>query len=225
MGVSITAFNNGDVMDPAVTTTNFTTIRNWLNGGIVTADIADGTIPTRAFRKLDHYAAGSKRSTGVTGTTTRAAVSDDPVSRIYCTVDSHGLAQWEDVATMKARFVAEDAGNVEVVFEWWAWAIQSDQAQCEALATCEWRFVFNGTDITAAHRTLRDAGTEAGAGTGGGPYAYAARNFQMILQRPVSVGVNSVGLQVKCNALAARTNYALIIVGARQRHLEYWRAP
>ena len=222
MGISITAFNNGDVMDPAVTTTNFTTIRNWLNGGIVAGDIPNNTVPTRAFRKLEHNTGTNPRTEGVTGKTMRSTVSSDPVERVYCTVDSHGVAVWETVATMSHYFYVEDGGYVEGVWEWWAWAIQSDQTAPEQFQTCEFRITLNGTDITATHRELRDAGHDATA-QDSGQFVYAARNFQSIFQRSVSAGWNSARLQVKINSLASRTKYALIIIGARQKHLEYWR--
>lgn len=228
MGVSLTTFSNGDVMDPAAVTTNFETLRNWMNGGITTADIATGTVPSRAFRRLDHFGAVNKRSTGVSGTTLRDSVSDDPIARVYATGDSHGPGQWEDIATMQHRIYCEDDGYVEGVWEWWCWQIQSDYVDvAEEYKACEWRILFNDTDLTAAHRELYDAGHSDPTGTDGGQFLYPARNLQVVFQRPVLSGWNNIKLQVKVNNLgsgtADRPHYGLIIIGARQKHLEYWR--
>lgn len=219
MGITLTAFSDGTVMDPSAVMTMFTTIRDWQNGQIVAGDILASSIPTRAFRRMEHYPDWSR---GLTGSTTGATTSTDPSRRTYATVDSHGLTTWSDLSTMQRKILAEDDGTIEVVFEWWAWATQSDQTNPEALNACDFRLSINGTGIADSEVTLFDCGTDATA-TAGGPFNYPARNFQAIYQGSVSAGWNTATLQVKFPVMGARTNYALVMVGARNLTMEYWR--
>lgn len=240
MGVTLTAFANGATMDPAVVTSNITTIADWLDGQIVTADIATGSIPTRAFAKLDHYASFDQRShlsrtVGVTGKTYRGAISDDPAERVYATIDSHGT-MWEEIATMAVRFYAEESGRVEGVFEWWAWATQSDRtypnppgtvANPETIRQCDFRLALDGSAVPGTNRGLWDASSDGATSSDGGPYCYPARNFQAIVSANVSAGWHVLRLQVNHVDQAAagltRAAQSLVIIGARNRHLEYWR--
>ena len=219
MGVTLTTLSDGTVMDAAAAMTMFTTVRDWQNGQIVAGDIVNSTVPTRAFRRMEFY---PDRSRGVTGGSSSATVDTDPSSRVYATVDSHGLTTWSDLSTMWRKVYCEDDSRVEVVFEWWAWAIQSDQSNPEALNACDFRLMVNGVAVADSEVTLFDCGTDATA-TLGGPFNYPARNFQAIYQGQVSAGWCTAKLQVKFPSLGARTNYALVMIGANNLHLEHWR--
>lgn len=232
MGITLTALADGTVMDASVVTARFTTIQTWQNGGIVTADIAQGTIPSRAFRRIDQY---PLRSAGVTGGCHRETVTDDPLSRAYATMDSHGTLIWQDVSCMEAILYAEDAGKIEVVFEWWAWATQSDRTPAtvpagpEAFKSVDFRLAVNGTGQADTVISLQDAGTDPVGSSDGGPFCYPARNFQALYSGSVTPGVTAVTLQVRiedhgtATATSDRNKYSLNIIGARQPHLEYWR--
>lgn len=228
MGVTVTAFTNGTTMVSADVTANFNAIVSWLNGGIVTSDINVGTLPTRVFRSIESRIDTPANSRGPTGKTTRFTVDTAPQKRTYATADSHGDS-YEEVATMGTMFYAEDAGNIEVVFEWWTWAIQSDQTNPEVIRQGDWRVSLNGVGIDATIRSLHDSGHDSNTGSGagfsdGGQFVYPARNFQALFQRPVSAGWNKIALHINCVAYnTARAQQALVIVGARNRHLEYWR--
>lgn len=226
MGITLTALADGTVMDASVVTARFTTIQTWQNGNIATGDITNASIPTRAFRRAEHYLSVQPRSRAVTGGCTRETTSPDPLSRSYANVDSHGNTVWADISTMASKFYAEDAGTVEVVYEWWSWATQSDQVNPEALNTADFRLVIAGTAVADSEVTLFDAGTDAGA-TDGGVFNYPARNFEAIAQRSVTPGWVTVKLQVRIATQGAaganRGRYALVMVGARNKHVEYWR--
>lgn len=227
MGFVLTAFVNGTVMNAATLTTNIQTIRNWLNGGIATGDIVNGSVKARHLRALEHYLSGTAnpRSDGVTGTTLRRAYTSDPAARAYVTPDSHGIGIWEDVSTCAHRWYARDSGIAECVFEFWAWAIQSDETTPEAKNICDFRLKLNGTAVTATEITLFDAGSDA-TGTDSGPFSYCARNLPFLFQRSISAGWNNVKLQVKVanqgTAAADIPGYCLVIIGARNLHVEYW---
>jgi hypothetical protein len=219
MGVTIATFFDGTVMEASAIMTMFTTIRDWQNGQIVAGDIVASSVPTRAFRRMEFY---PDRSRALTGGTSSATVTTDPSSRTYATVDSHGQEVWADVSTLWRKILCEDDGTVEVVFEWWAWAIQSDQVNPEALNACDFRLVVGGTAVTDSQVTLFDCGTDATA-TLGGPFNYPARNFQAITQASVTAGWVTAKVQVKFPTYATRTNYSLVIIGAHNKHMEYWR--
>lgn len=220
MGITLTTLSDGTVMDASAAMTMFTTIRDWQNGQIVAGDIVNSTVPTRAFRRREHYL---DRSRGITGTTSSATTGPDPSSRAYVTVDSHGLGVWSDISTMWRKVYAEDDSKVEVVFEWWAWAIQSGFTTPEGLNNaCDFRLMVQGTAVADSEVTLFDCGTDATA-TLGGPFNYPARNFQAIYQGNISAGWCTAKLQVKFPTLAARADYALVMIGANNLHLEHWR--
>lgn len=227
MGFTVTAFVDGQVMSATTMTQNLNNIRNWLNGGIVTTDIVNNTVTARTIRKLDHFTSPNAHTEGVTGATHRGTVSTDPVKRVYATTDSHG-GMWEDVSTMCVQFYAPDPGNFEAVFEWWAWAPRSDQVAPEVFDQCDFRLSVQGSGIDATRRSLRDAGYDATA-SDGGYFTYPARNFQALVQRPVSVGATgwwAVRLQVNMVNFGSGANHsrsALVIIGARNKHVEYWR--
>jgi hypothetical protein len=227
MGFVLTAFVNGTVMNAATLTANITTIKNWLNGGIATGDIVNGSVKARHLRALEHYLSGTAnpRSDGVTGTTLRRAYTSDPAARAYVTPDSHGIGIWEDVSTCAHRWYARDSGIAECVFEFWAWAIQSDETTPEAKNICDFRLKLNGTAVTATEITLFDAGQDSTA-QDSGPFSYCARNLPFLFQRSISAGWNNVKLQVKVanqgTAAADIPGYCLVIIGARNLHVEYW---
>lgn len=227
MGFVLTAFVNGTVMNAATLTANIQTIRNWLNGGIATGDIVNGSVKARHLRALEHYLSGTAnpRSDGVTGTTLRRAYTSDPAARAYVTPDSHGIGIWEDVSTCAHRWYARDSGIAECVFEFWAWAIQSDETTPEAKNICDFRLKLNGTAVNATEITLFDAGQDATA-QDSGPFSYCARNLPFLFQRSISAGWNNVKLQVKVanqgTAAADIPGYCLVIIGARNLHVEYW---
>lgn len=227
MGFVLTAFVDGTVMNAATLTANITTIKNWLNGGIATGDIVNGSVRARHLRALEHYLSGTAnpRSDGVTGTTLRRAYTSDPAARAYVTPDSHGIGIWEDVSTCAHRWYARDSGIAECVFEFWAWAIQSDETTPEAKNICDFRLKLNGTAVTATEITLFDAGSDSTA-TDSGPFSYCARNLPFLFQRSISAGWNNVKLQVKVanqgTAAADIPGYCLVIIGARNLHVEYW---
>lgn len=227
MGFVLTAFVDGTVMNAATLTANITTIKNWLNGGIASGDIVNGSVKARHLRALEHYLSGTAnpRSDGVTGTTLRRSYTSDPAARVYVTPDSHGIGIWEDVSTCAHRWYARDSGIAECVFEFWAWAIQSDETTPEAKNICDFRLKLNGTAVTATEITLFDAGSDA-TGTDSGPFSYCARNLPFLFQRSISAGWNNVKLQVKVanqgTAAADIPGYCLVIIGARNLHVEYW---
>lgn len=227
MGVTFIPFNNGDVMNAAALRSNINALRAWLAGGIITSDIADASVQTRHLRRLDHYATiENARSTGTSGTTLRGVVDTDPMKRIYATVDSHGDANWTDLAGTQRRIYCPSAGTVEVVVDLWAWAIQSDQTTPEAFDAATFRLALGPSGVAASQRTLLDAGHDPAA-NGAGQYAYSARNLPMIFQRNVSAGWNNLRVQVKVadhgsDPLLDRPKYSLIIIGARNFHVEYW---
>lgn len=224
MGLTVTAFVDGDVMSSATMTQNLNAIRNWMNGGIATGDIIANTVTARTIRKLEHRSYPMAFTTGVTGQTHRSTVSTDATRRVYATIDSHGDT-WEDVSTMCVQFYAPDAGRMESVFEWWCWAPRSDQVAPELYDQCTFRLSFSGTAIDATRRSLRDAGYDATA-SDGGYFTYPARNFQALVQRPINVGGTgwqSVRLQINVVKTVARASAGLIIIGARNKHVEYWR--
>lgn len=227
MGFVLTAFVDGTVMNAATLTANITTIKNWLNGGIASGDIVNGSVKARHLRALEHYLSGTAnpRSDGVTGTTLRRSYTSDPAARVYVTPDSHGIGIWEDVSTCAHRWYARDSGIAECVFEFWAWAIQSDETTPEAKNICDFRLKLNGTAVTATEITLFDAGSDATA-TDSGPFSYCARNLPFLFQRSISAGWNNVKLQVKVanqgTAAADIPGYCLVIIGARNLHVEYW---
>ena len=227
MGFVLTAFVDGTVMNAATLTTNITTIKNWLNGGIASGDIVNGSVKARHLRALEHYLSGTAnpRSDGVTGTTLRRSYTSDPAARVYVTPDSHGIGIWEDVSTCAHRWYARDSGIAECVFEFWAWAIQSDETTPEAKNICDFRLKLNGTAVTATEITLFDAGSDATA-TDSGPFSYCARNLPFLFQRSISAGWNNVKLQVNVatqgTAAADIPGYCLVIIGARNLHVEYW---
>lgn len=227
MGFVLTAFVNGTVMNAATLTANIQTIRNWLNGGIASGDIVNGSVKARHLRALEHYLSGTAnpRSDGVTGTTLRRAYTSDPAARAYVTPDSHGIGIWEDVSTCAHRWYARDSGIAECVFEFWTWAIQSDETTPEAKNICDFRLKLNGTAVTATEITLFDAGSDA-TGTDSGPFSYCARNLPFLFQRSISAGWNNVKLQVNVanqgTAAADIPGYCLVIIGARNLHVEYW---
>ena len=229
MGLTVTAFVDGDVMSSATMTQNLNAIRNWMNGGIATGDIIANTVTARTIRKVEHRLSPTQYTKAVTGQTHRSTVSTNATRRVHVTIDSHGNA-WEDVSTMCVQFYAPDAGRMEAVFEWWCWAPRSSNAASsstvEAFDQCTFRLIFSGTAIDATRRTLCDAGFDASAVTDGGYHVYPARNFQALVQRPINVGGTgwqSVRLQVNVVQTAARTAAGLIIIGARNKHVEYWR--
>lgn len=228
MGISITGFVDGSVMSSATTMSNFTTVRDWMNGGLVTGDLNTGAIQTRHFRKLEHYTKPNPRTTGVTGTTLRGAVSDDRVERVYLTCDSHGAGVWSDVGVLDHRFYVPDSdtGQVEAVWEWWSWSAQSALTTIETGIRVTYRLSFNGSEVAATYRNLWDSGYDATA-QDSGPFIYPARNHQAIFTASTISGWNQVKLQAKVTDLttAARANFTLIIIGARQKHLEFWRNP
>lgn len=227
MGFVLTAFVDGTVMNAATLTANITTIKNWLNGGIASGDIVNGSVKARHLRALEHYLSGTAnpRSDGVTGTTLRRAYTSDPAARVYVTPDSHGIGIWEDVSTCAHRWYARDSGIAECVFEFWAWAIQSDETTPEAKNICDFRLKLNGTAVTATEITLFDAGSDSTA-TDSGPFSYCARNLPFLFQRSISAGWNNVKLQVNVatqgTAAADIPGYCLVIIGARNLHVEYW---
>lgn len=227
MGFVLTAFVDGTVMNAATLTANITTIKNWLNGGIASGDIVNGSVKARHLRALEHYLSGTAnpRSDGVTGTTLRRSYTSDPAARVYVTPDSHGIGIWEDVSTCAHRWYARDSGIAECVFEFWAWAIQSDETTPEAKNICDFRLKLNGTAVTATEITLFDAGSDATA-TDSGPFSYCARNLPFLFQRSISAGWNNVKLQVNVatqgTAAADIPGYCLVIIGARNLHVEYW---
>lgn len=227
MGFVLTAFVDGTVMNAATLTANITTIKNWLNGGIASGDIVNGSVKARHLRALEHYLSGTAnpRSDGVTGTTMRRAYTSDPAARVYVTPDSHGIGIWEDVSTCAHRWYARDSGIAECVFEFWAWAIQSDETTPEAKNICDFRLKLNGTAVTATEITLFDAGSDSTA-TDSGPFSYCARNLPFLFQRSISAGWNNVKLQVNVatqgTAAADIPGYCLVIIGARNLHVEYW---
>lgn len=227
MGFVLTAFVDGTVMNAATLTANITTIKNWLNGGIASGDIVNGSVKARHLRALEHYLSGTAnpRSDGVTGTTLRRAYTSDPAARAYVTPDSHGIGIWEDVSTCAHRWYARDSGIAECVFEFWAWAIQSDETTPEAKNICDFRLKLNGTAVTATEITLFDAGSDSTA-TDSGPFSYCARNLPFLFQRSISAGWNNVKLQVNVanqgTAAADIPGYCLVIIGARNLHVEYW---
>lgn len=227
MGFVLTAFVNGTVMNAATLTANITTIKNWLNGGIATGDIVNGSVKARHLRALEHYLSGTAnpRSDGVTGTTLRRSYTSDPAARVYVTPDSHGIGIWEDVSTCAHRWYARDSGIAECVFEFWTWAIQSDETTPEAKNICDFRLKLNGTAVTATEITLFDAGSDATA-TDSGPFSYCARNLPFLFQRSISAGWNNVKLQVNVanhgTAAADIPGYCLVIIGARNLHVEDW---
>lgn len=227
MGFVLTAFVDGTVMNAATLTANITTIKNWLNGGIASGDIVNGSVKARHLRALEHYLSGTAnpRSDGVTGTTMRRAYTSDPAARVYVTPDSHGIGIWEDVSTCAHRWYARDSGIAECVFEFWAWAIQSDETTPEAKNICDFRLKLNGTAVTATEITLFDAGSDSTA-TDSGPFLYCARNLPFLFQRSISAGWNNVKLQVNVatqgTAAADIPGYCLVIIGARNLHVEYW---
>lgn len=225
MGLVVTAFTNGTPMNPATVIANCLAIRNWMNGGIVTADIINASVTSRMFRKMDHYGPPLDRSVGVTGSTLRSTVMSDVASRTYATADSHG-GQWEEISTMGEHFYCPDAGTIEVVFEYWAWATQSDRGGPEELAQCDFRLSLDGAAIPATTRTLFDAGFDHDLVSDCGYFAYTARNFQALLQRPVAAGWHNLNLTVNMVVQAAgvdRDKQSLIVIGARNKHIEYWR--
>ena len=244
MGFVLTAFVDGTVMNAATLTANITTIKNWLNGGIASGDIVNGSVKARHLRALEHYlgnvaltngsggstspisgGTANPRSDGVTGTTLRRSYTSDPAARVYVTPDSHGIGIWEDVSTCAHRWYARDSGIAECVFEFWAWAIQSDETTPEAKNICDFRLKLNGTAVTATEITLFDAGSDATA-TDSGPFSYCARNLPFLFQRSISAGWNNVKLQVNVatqgTAAADIPGYCLVIIGARNLHVEYW---
>lgn len=233
MGVTLTAFVDGTTMSALAVNTNMLAIRNWLNGNIATTDLVDDTIPTRAFRRMDHIRgidnrSQLQRSVGVTGSTVRGTQTSNVTSRAYACLDSHGIAAWDQVGTMATLVRAEDAGKIETVFEWWCWQIQSAQTTIETLNAADFRLAVNGVGISSTVHTLFDSATDPAGSSSGGPYNYPARNFQALWQQSVNAGWVNVELQIKIadhgtTAANRADNYGLVIVGARNRHVEYWR--
>lgn len=230
MGLTVTAFVDGDVMSSATMTQNLNAIRNWMNGGIATGDIIANTVTARTIRKVEHHVYPTGYTSGVTGQTHRSTVSTDPTRRVHINIDSHGDA-WEDVSTMCVQFYAPDAGHMEAVFHWWCWAPRSTDVASdntvEAFDQGTFRLVFSGTGVDATRRTISDTGFDPSTSvTDSGYHIYPARNFQALVQRPINVGGTgwqSVRLQVNVVKTAARTAAGLIIIGARNKHVEYWR--
>ena len=230
MGFTVTAFVDGQVMSATTMTQNLNNIRNWLNGGITTADIVNNTVAAKAIKKLEHRLSPTRYTKGVTGQTHRSTVSTDATRRVHVNIDSHGDV-WEDVATMCVQFYAPDAGHMEGVFEWWCWAPRSTDVASdntvEAFDQCTFRLTYSGSAVDATRRTLSDPGFDPVASvTDSGYHIYPARNMQALIQRPINVGGTgwqSVRLQVNVVKTAARTAAGLIIIGARNKHVEYWR--
>lgn len=222
MGITLTAFVDGTAMSATDAMARFGTIRDWQNGQILGADIVAATVPTRAIRRIEHYVYPVGRSKGVTGSTTRETVTSDPSKRTYVTRDSHGPATWCDVSTMFSKFLAEDSGTIEVVYEWWCWTTQSNFTNPEQVNSATFRILVNGVAVADSEITLLDAGTDATVNDGG-PFCYPARNMQAIAQRTVSAGWVTVKLQVRTIAQAAWNNYGLTMIGAKNKHVEYWR--
>lgn len=228
MGVVLTSVANGDVMSSSIQRTNITTVRNWINGGIVQSDIAKGVLESRHFRRMDHFGAPNERSVGITGTMWSFANPDVPVLRQYVHVDAHGEQVWDDVAGWQIRCWFPLAGTIDIVCTLWAWPTganddpQDTQVLPEAYTAIDVRLATGATGIGHTQRRLYDSGYDRAAATDAGSYLYGARRFTLVHQESVSAGWRDVSLQAYVITQASRLNYGRTVVGAGQLHVEYY---
>lgn len=227
MGVTITTVALGDTMSATIQRTNMTTIRNWLNGGIVQADIAKNTLKSRHFRRMDHFGGMNERSIGITGSQWHQAIPASNIRRTYAIVDAQGVALWEDVPDIAIRGYAPSAGWIEVVTRVWVWPIRADSATAEVppenTDALDVRLAVGATGVGYTERRAWDSGHNTDTATGDpGQYVYGARNLHVMALAQVSAGPFDVSFQVKVLSQASRGLYGLSIIGSANHHIEYY---
>lgn len=224
MGVTLTAVANGDVMSSSIQRSNLTTVRDWLNGGIVTGDIANGALRSRHFRRMDHFGGSNPRSVGVTGTIWNLQVGDARVNRQYAIVDAQGPAVWDDIAGLQIRGYAPISGTIDIVSRGWYWPIRASSATAnvlpEATTAADVRLAVGATGV-ARERRLWDSGHDTLAGDYAGQFLYGARNVVLFHQASVSAGWFDVSVQIKVLSQATYAEYGLTIVGSSSLTVEY----
>lgn len=229
MGITLTALSDGTVMDASVVTARFTTIQTWQNGGIIDTDVTDDSVLGTSILRMEHYALHGRRSKAPTGTTSGYTVTTDPTRRTYANVDSHGKNEWNDVGVLSRQVYADDAGTVEVCFEWWCWSIGGSSASLqnspEGLKAGDFRLVVSGTACASTVIPVYSAGYDTTV-TDGGQFVYPARNLQAITSRSVIAGWVTAVVQYRVASLGTgvtnRDGYTNCIIGARNLHLEVW---
>lgn len=226
MGVTLTPVSNGATMDSSVQRTNMTTVRDWLNGGIVTGDLSNASLRARHFRRMDHYGGINARSIGITGSHWHQFVPNSPIRRQYGIMDAQGNAQWEDVPNIGIRGYAPAAGYIEAVCRVWVWPIRADsgtpQVYPEEYEAADLRLSVSGTGVSHTERRTWDSGHDTNAVVTAGQYVYGGRDIYMCLLQSQSAGWFDVGLQIKMLDQSGRQYYGLTIIGSASLHVEFY---
>lgn len=232
MGVVLTAVANGDVMSSSTQRTNITTVRDWINGGIVAGDIPSGALSSRHFRRMTHFAGANERSVGVTGSIWTHRISDDRVLRNYGISDAQGVGVWAPVANLTMQIYAPSSGSMEITSRGWYWPMGASNSTTplmvppEEYTACYIRLAYDGV-AASVRRTLWDSGQDGDTvaytvGAGTGAYIYGARNHVMLGSLSVAAGWHTVGVQVNVITQASVDRYGMTLFGAASLNVEYY---
>ena len=116
----ITAISGGDSRSSSAVRGNFKKIRQWLNGAVTSADVADGSVRARHIFKAEHYPGPLSASLCTTGDVYFRSKSFDKANRNYHFFKFTG-GQFAADPNLAATIYLDSASNVEVVCRFFAW--------------------------------------------------------------------------------------------------------
>lgn len=211
MGISLTALTG--IHSAATARARLTTIEEFLNGGIVQADLA-----TDAWVRRQHiYRPEVRYPNWVRLVSADVHWRDVPVGRSSRSIHhAHQLGSaWQPVANASATITTSATTTVNVLLSMYVWqaggvGVASPGGDDESVKACDVGIFVNGTQQTGCNRRVFMLGTDA---------LYARKQVTMIKQFSLSAGVHDIQTMLKLNNAefqpSSGKNYKRVYVDCR----------